>query len=351
MFPKSAPLLLAILFCFANLTPLHADYRISGKVSLKGEWQHQIFLATIDKLDDYYTADAELIVNAVSVEKDGSFVLTGDNLPEYSQFYRLYLIKEEHSEFNACLFEGGEEHNFVHLILNNQSKLEVWADTTQYAPFSGYSIVGDIDNVMMKRLSTLVYPSYFFYEIKFPSELKFSRDKFNKDLFEFADTCSSTLVSLAAINTTDYEAYINTNLQQYEAFGNELKTKLKNHPYTKDYQKLLRYYTDDQASATPWLWKLLSLCLGFLCLFMFWQNRQLKTINKQTNESTKSKLNPNLTSQEIKILQLIQQGKSNKEIASDLFIELSTVKSHINKLYAKLQVKNRQEAVQIAKSL
>lgn len=351
MFPKTTPLLLAILISFASFTSLQADYRITGKVSLKGEWQHQIFLATVDKLDDYYTANAEFIVNTAAIETDGSFVLTGDNLPEHSQFYRLYLIKTEHSEFNACLFVGGEEHNFIHVILNNQSELEIWADTSQYSPFSDYSIVGDIDNVMMKRLSTLVYPSYLFYEIKFPSELKFSREKLNRDLFEFADTCSSTLVSLAAINTTDYDVYINTNLQQYEAFGEELKSKLKNHPYTKDYQKLLRYYKDDHFSTTSSFWKILSLCLTILSLALFWQNRQLKIGNKQVAESNKSKKSYNLTSQEIKILQLIKQGKSNKEIASDLFIELSTVKSHINKLYAKLNVKNRQEAVQIAGSL
>jgi len=61
--------------------------------------------------------------------------------------------------------------------------------------------------------------------------------------------------------------------------------------------------------------------------------------------------NIHLTSQEVKILQFIQQGKSNKEIAAELFIELSTVKSHINKLYAKLKVKSRKEAVQMAESL
>ena len=58
-----------------------------------------------------------------------------------------------------------------------------------------------------------------------------------------------------------------------------------------------------------------------------------------------------LTNQEIKILESIKEGKSNKEIAIDLFIELSTVKSHINKLYAKLKVTNRKEAIEIAKKV
>jgi DNA-binding CsgD family transcriptional regulator len=52
-----------------------------------------------------------------------------------------------------------------------------------------------------------------------------------------------------------------------------------------------------------------------------------------------------LTSKEHSILLSICQGKSNKEIAAENFIELSTVKTHINNIYNKLGVKNRKEAV------
>lgn len=53
----------------------------------------------------------------------------------------------------------------------------------------------------------------------------------------------------------------------------------------------------------------------------------------------------NLTNKEIAILQLIADGKSNKEIAAINFVEVSTVKTHINNIYAKLELKNRKEAV------
>ena len=52
-----------------------------------------------------------------------------------------------------------------------------------------------------------------------------------------------------------------------------------------------------------------------------------------------------LTAKELHILQLICHGKTNKEIAADNFIEISTVKTHINNIYNKLGVKNRKEAV------
>jgi len=51
-----------------------------------------------------------------------------------------------------------------------------------------------------------------------------------------------------------------------------------------------------------------------------------------------------LSSKEIQILRLLAEGKTNKEIAAVQFIELSTVKTHINNIYTKLSVTNRREA-------
>ncbi|MEM1257279.1 MAG: helix-turn-helix transcriptional regulator [Bacteroidota bacterium] len=55
---------------------------------------------------------------------------------------------------------------------------------------------------------------------------------------------------------------------------------------------------------------------------------------------------PELSRQEVTVRNLILQGKSNKEIANELFISLSTVKSHITNLYGKLNVANRKELFQ-----
>jgi DNA-binding CsgD family transcriptional regulator len=56
-----------------------------------------------------------------------------------------------------------------------------------------------------------------------------------------------------------------------------------------------------------------------------------------------------LTPQERKIAQGILQDKSNKEIATELFISLSTVKTHINNLYKKLGVSTREEISHLLK--
>jgi DNA-binding NarL/FixJ family response regulator len=52
-----------------------------------------------------------------------------------------------------------------------------------------------------------------------------------------------------------------------------------------------------------------------------------------------------LTPQEKKILQLLVDGKSYKMIATELFVAVDTVKSHVSNIYAKLQVHSGTEAV------
>jgi DNA-binding NarL/FixJ family response regulator len=52
-----------------------------------------------------------------------------------------------------------------------------------------------------------------------------------------------------------------------------------------------------------------------------------------------------LSKREIEVLKLMAQGKSNKEIASTLFISEGTVKSHGKAIFAKMNVASRTEAV------
>lgn len=52
-----------------------------------------------------------------------------------------------------------------------------------------------------------------------------------------------------------------------------------------------------------------------------------------------------LSKREREILQLMGEGKSNREIAQQLVIAISTVKSHLHTIYSKLQVQSRTQAI------
>ncbi|TFD99596.1 response regulator [Jeotgalibacillus salarius] len=52
-----------------------------------------------------------------------------------------------------------------------------------------------------------------------------------------------------------------------------------------------------------------------------------------------------LTARELEILMLIAEGKTNQEIADELYIALKTVKTHVSNLLGKLEVQDRTQAV------
>ncbi len=86
-------------------------------------------------------------------------------------------------------------------------------------------------------------------------------------------------------------------------------------------------------------------------------NRFLDESIAQNWQSLKSKVLPAqtliepLSERELDVLRLICAGKSNQEIANELFLALNTVKRHANHLYAKLGVSRRSQAILEARRL
>lgn len=73
------------------------------------------------------------------------------------------------------------------------------------------------------------------------------------------------------------------------------------------------------------------------------------TENFQRNEQALEALG--ISKRELEVLELIAEGLSNHEIAERLFVSLNTVKTHGSKLFEKLDVKRRTQAVEAAKRL
>lgn len=57
-----------------------------------------------------------------------------------------------------------------------------------------------------------------------------------------------------------------------------------------------------------------------------------------------AQLHEELTIREKEVLMLIAEGKSNQEIADELFITLKTVKTHVSNILSKLEVEDRTQA-------
>lgn len=67
------------------------------------------------------------------------------------------------------------------------------------------------------------------------------------------------------------------------------------------------------------------------------------------NEAELQKLD--LTAREWEVLQLIAAGKSNAEIAAQLFLSVSSVKTHVSNIFVKMDVRSRTKAMEKARML
>lgn len=91
--------------------------------------------------------------------------------------------------------------------------------------------------------------------------------------------------------------------------------------------KLLEYIHDAQTGGAP-----MTSSIASQVLKMFSQSNNVNT-------------DFDLSDRESEVLHLLVNGHSYKMIASDLFISIDTVRSHIKKIYEKLHVNSKSEAV------
>ena len=73
----------------------------------------------------------------------------------------------------------------------------------------------------------------------------------------------------------------------------------------------------------------------------------IKSMMQKSNSQNVSKLEL-LSKREVELLKLIVEGKTNKEIADELFISVRTVESHKNHIMVKLELKNQVELIKFA---
>ena len=80
----------------------------------------------------------------------------------------------------------------------------------------------------------------------------------------------------------------------------------------------------------------------------------LKTLklfrNPAAFEDIPNKEEYNLTAREIEVLEQLSKGLKYNTIAENLFLSVGTIRKHVENIYAKLQVHNKLEAIQKAKS-
>ena len=78
---------------------------------------------------------------------------------------------------------------------------------------------------------------------------------------------------------------------------------------------------------------------------VYLENEPNFMLNREEIEKT------GLSKRELEVLQLMAEGLSNEEIAERLYVSLNTIKTHTSRVFEKLDVKRRTQAIEKAKRL
>ncbi len=80
--------------------------------------------------------------------------------------------------------------------------------------------------------------------------------------------------------------------------------------------------------------------------------KEIRVLPKENFELNEKELNKSgMSKRELEVLELMSDGLSNQEIAERLFVSLNTIKTHSSKVYEKLDVKRRTQAVEKARKI
>jgi DNA-binding NarL/FixJ family response regulator len=110
------------------------------------------------------------------------------------------------------------------------------------------------------------------------------------------------------------------------------------------YQYLVR-----TSAAEIWL---ALLAFGFMALGIWVGARLFRRLPKtQFHRNTRVQETLGISARELQVLELLALGHSNKEIALQLEVSPNTIKTHVSKLFEKLEVKRRTEAIARARAL
>ncbi len=333
--------LVAFIFCCFDTITMAGS--IKGQLNLSEEWASKVYISEINSFDNLHTASYDFLRYEVDVDSLGYFEISDLQLVDEDRLYRLHICKK--GDPISTIMIGGQEENFIHFIMNKKSEIlisqKIESKGLQYCSIQGHPFGKELFELfnLDKKLNTpLDLPS--------AQNRAFIKKEILSDLTAYADSSSNEIVRLLAVHFIN-ESFANINhLGLMEKVQDDFKNLNASSPYYDAFVErlsFLHYQNKKQInSAELWPnWLTYFLFIPVVLLLLWWR---LKKKSPKVIETPIQK-KPSLSTQEKRVLSLLKKGKSNKEISSELHIEVSTVKSHLNKIYSRLGVKSRKEIV------
>lgn len=301
---------------------MSAQYLIEGTVVSHPEFE-VAHLDVLDQWDEFNSVSDAMVLKSVIIDADGSYKFTGNELSEKDGFYRVRFTKNEEGVSINWL-----KRNYVNFIFSNQDTIQLENITYESSRLDNHLLEGyttrydtfrfknfTTDNTRHQAMLLTKYQEYCLSEIeKYDSPLTNTFLLFSSEL----DIATAPIAFQKVVDGLAIDSIRPT--------------------YHSSLDKILQLYTYHSLEGRVQRWKYLAiaaLLFNLTALVYLLRKRKAKPV----------KTLKQLTNKELEVLTLIKAKKTNKEIATELYVSEATIKTHINNIYRKLQINSRQEAI------
>lgn len=319
-----------------------------------GKWG-MAYLEYIPSIENLTTLMARNVVGKSKLDNTGRFLIEGMGLPPGKHLYRLFLMEKSEDDGNYGI-SSGSVRNFNIIVLDNNDHVHVRCRDASDS-FANCDFLNSPESEAVAQLYDQITAPIMMELARDstipPSELKaqFLSKQMSDLLLHFADTTNYVLPGIVALQLLpDFEKAFKEQPALFRRFAKKITGLDAKSPYVMEFNAKINtldtlHFGERQDWTRPLLYFFMGLS-AFLIAFIFRLKTKLKryeAVHTQPGIPNGAVLET-LSPKELEVLELMACGKSNKEIADALFIETSTVKSHINKIYQKLGISTRQEA-------
>lgn len=329
------------------------QYEFTGVVNHE-HLNGKVYLSLVEDYRKISGVHPEQILDETVVDSTGAFQFRGNHLSSENKMYRIHIDNCSEADQKTAHFTGHcPNSKEIVFVANKDTQLSL-PFTFEDQMFCRVVSENEKAKSFLKIDSLKNDMRYAFGTYRSEANRKLNSKKWFSILQQYGEQLQEPLAELYSFSflsdrSSDLYGYYLEDLKTnpyYDQLLNRLKESYPNTKYTAQYESELqadRVLIQTQSKNPLPLWvywasgvALLSILGNF---YFFGKVRKLK---KEQNGKA------SLTQQERKILDLILLDKSNKEIANDMFVSVSTVKTHINNLYKKLNVSSREEAKKLS---
>jgi len=342
---------LLFFICFGiycACAPVYGQYEFTGEVDVD-QWQGTLYLSLVKdyhKLEGIY---AEQIINRAQVSPDGTFRLSGDNLPKESAIYKIHIDScPEDAQATSHVFGYCKNNREIPFIAGPNDSLYFPASSNKEI-FCAIAAGNDRNRALIKIDSLKELTAFDLGSAVSSTARELEAKKWIKNIQRYSQELEEPLAELYAYSFISnragelYPYYVNdvAHNDYYKDLSQRLETTYPSSSYSLQYVRDLQADTfvtsrEKDAGFPSFYYALMALCAVSLLLNVY-------LFSKKRSSQKPVEISSPLTPQEQKVVALIQEGKTNKEIAATLFISVSTVKTHINNGYKKLGVSSRDQ--------